>query len=72
MPNPIRHGARKRQREMDAAARRQAKVEKRRRPAQEGDVDPIGSAGPEARFPSAFPAAPPAFDGIARTLSRGL
>jgi hypothetical protein len=72
MPNPIRHGARKRQREADAAARRQAKVEKRRRPAQEGDVDPIGEPGPEVRFPSAYPAAPPEADGIARTLSRGL
>jgi hypothetical protein len=72
MPNPISYRAEKRKRELDAAARRQAKLARRRRPAQQGDIDLIGTPGPDERFPSAFPAAPPAYDGIARTLSRGL
>jgi hypothetical protein len=51
-----------------------AKVKKAKRAAenrhQGSPVDP--TEGMVERFPSAFPSAPPAYDGIARTLSRGL
>ena len=63
-----RNGREQARRERAAAKRDR----RRQRPVQEGDIDPIGTPGPERRHPSAFPAAPPEAEGISRLLSRGL
>jgi len=52
------------------AIRARRRLERQRKAARKpGVTDPTGR---KTRFPSAFPEAPEAFDGIARTLSRGL
>jgi hypothetical protein len=82
---PIRYGKTKHDREIARDARRQLKVDRRRakrgvedHPERRTSTQPhetdIEWSGPKAekQFPSAFPDAPEAYDGIARTLSRGL
>src|SRR5260221_443708 len=70
-PNRISYSTEKRARENAKRARAEAKRARRQhRP--EGSIDPIGKSGPEERFPSAYPGAPPEAEGIARLLSRGL
>lgn len=72
MPRHHFTGVLKREKELARHERAEAKREKRRQQSPDGPVDPIGQPGPEARFLDAFPDAPEAYDGIARTLSRGL
>jgi hypothetical protein len=51
-------------------ARKTQRAAENRHQGKVGLVDP--TEGAIEQFPSAFPSAPPAYDGIARTLSRGL
>jgi hypothetical protein len=68
MANQINYGKSKHDREIARAARREQKLDRRRQRSAERS-DPSGRT---TRFASAFPDAPEAYDGIARTLSRGL
>jgi len=55
------------------AARLARKAQRAAENRHQGKVSPVDpTAGMVEQFPSAFPSAPPAYDGIARTLSRGL
>jgi hypothetical protein len=72
MPSPknTREKVRDERRTEKAQRRRQGKIE--RQDAHEGHVSDFDPKRPPPQFPSAYPDAPPAFDGIAKTLSRGL